>query len=88
MAIAGLVEACFLPTIAYSPHFCHLHELLCFSAHDCMLSTHRFILSCLFVFEYVCECMFLHLGFGMCVCVFVCWCVFVCVCAYTYVGVV
>jgi hypothetical protein len=61
----GFLRPCFLVTMACSPHFCLLHKLLFFSAHDLMLSTHRFILSSVLVFEYGC----VYLGLGVCVCV-------------------
>jgi hypothetical protein len=41
----GLIEACFLLTMACSSGVCLSNKLLCFSAHDCMPSTHRFNLS-------------------------------------------
>ncbi len=71
---AGLFEACFLVTMACSPHFCFLQKLLFISAHDLMLSTHRFILSSVLVFEYGC----VYLGLGVCVCLCFGVCSYVC----------
>jgi hypothetical protein len=64
----GLFEFCFLLTMACSSGLCLSNKLLCFSAHDGMLSTHRFILSCLLVIEYVC----MHIVGFWCVCVLAC----------------
>jgi hypothetical protein len=56
--------------MACSSGVCLSNKLLCIFAHDCMLSTHRFILSCLLVFEIVC-----YLGFGVSALGGVCACV-------------
>ncbi len=72
---AYLRPAFFYNGMACSPRCYHLNKLLFISAHDCMPSTHRFILSCFFVYEYVCVCMYVYASGFWCVCV----CVLVCV---------
>jgi hypothetical protein len=75
----GFYEACCLLTMTFSPCYCLSDKLLFLSAHYCMLSTHRCILSCLLVFDYVC----VFVCVCECVCVLVCFGVCSYVCART-----
>jgi hypothetical protein len=78
--VVGLIEACFLFQWHVHLVLAFLNKLLFISAHDCLPSTPRFILSILLVFWYMCACIS---GFVY-MCVFVC----VCVCASLHVVVV
>jgi hypothetical protein len=70
---AGLIEACFL--LQWPVHlscFPDLQNSCFFSAHDCMLSTHRFILTFFFWFLSTCVYLGLRLYVLVCVCVHPC----------------